>query len=279
MVDIWSLGVVALEYMYLLPQETRIKGKSWCRLVEHRGEQQEGIEMDLVSNGMLRMNPRDRLQASDCLLEMRRLKLDVIRPTRYTTPTTGLTTGTLGTKRKLRAASSTEYLGQRRQNAATQIKGLNIRGKVIQRRRRQRTTESLTVNIPKSFPQIKRDRSNGPKTKSKRPRALVSNEHAGDQASQALNWSQMSGQDDRIDNPGDEEDMVEVASHHQSTTQISPASPLVHHQQDRYSWSTPSDDEVLQADTSNEFAPAIADLVPKLPVDQAASTQKYPTKV
>ena len=77
MVDIWSLGVVVLEYAYGLPQPTRErKGKPWCRDIVQKAEEWEGegdTLMDLISAKMLRIDYRHRGSASDCLGEVYRL--------------------------------------------------------------------------------------------------------------------------------------------------------------------------------------------------------------
>ena len=76
-VDIWSLGVVVLEYVYGLPQPTRErKGKPWCRDIVQKAEEGEGegdTLMDFISAKMLRIDYRDRGSASDCLGEVYRL--------------------------------------------------------------------------------------------------------------------------------------------------------------------------------------------------------------
>lgn len=101
MVDIWSLGVVVLQYGYGLPRSSRKrKGKSWCLDIVKFVKDMEGegdTLIDLISM-MLKMDYRDRQSASDCLGEVYRLGFHAIHtevgrktPTRNTTGQTGVT--------------------------------------------------------------------------------------------------------------------------------------------------------------------------------------------
>ncbi|KAL8857818.1 MAG: hypothetical protein Q9178_005574 [Gyalolechia marmorata] len=98
MVDLWSLGVIVLQYGYGLPKPSRKrKGKPWCRDLVLFAEDKEGegdALIDLISTKMLRMDYRYRLSASDCLGEVYRLGLHAILPIEivHATPT-GKTTG------------------------------------------------------------------------------------------------------------------------------------------------------------------------------------------
>ena len=103
MVDIWSLGVVALEYAYGLPQPTRErKGKPWCRDIVKAAENGDDGDtlIDLISTKMLRMNYQSRQSASDCLGEVYRLGFHEIQTVDIgrTTPT-GKTAGRDGVTR------------------------------------------------------------------------------------------------------------------------------------------------------------------------------------
>ena len=76
MVDIWSLGVVVLQFGYGLPTPTRKrKGSQWCRdIVKAAKDGEDGDTLiDLLSTKMLRMDYRHRRSASDCLGEVYRL--------------------------------------------------------------------------------------------------------------------------------------------------------------------------------------------------------------
>ena len=101
MVDIWSLGVVVLQYGYGLPRPSRKrKGKPWCRDIVKAAEDTEGegdVLIDLISTKMLRMDYRNRHSASDCLEESYRLGFDTIQNVEVgrTTPTE-ITTGQHG---------------------------------------------------------------------------------------------------------------------------------------------------------------------------------------
>ena len=116
MVDIWSLGVVVLEYGYDLPRPSRKrKGKPWCQDIVKAAEDAEGegdALIDLISTKMLRMDYRHRRSASDCLGEVCRLGFHAIQTvdTGRTTPT-GKTTGQDGVTR------TKSVITQPRQNA------------------------------------------------------------------------------------------------------------------------------------------------------------------
>ena len=77
MVDIWSLGVVVLQYGYGLPKPSqKRRGKPWCQDIVKWAANMEGEGdnlIDLISTKMLKMDYRDRQSASDCLGEMYRL--------------------------------------------------------------------------------------------------------------------------------------------------------------------------------------------------------------
>lgn len=81
-VDLWSLGVIALEYVYSLPekvrerprkhqnQHTRLKnrGLSWCnRTVDFVNGWDSEPLLDLLTTAMLKMEPNERLSAGQCL--------------------------------------------------------------------------------------------------------------------------------------------------------------------------------------------------------------------
>ena len=98
MVDIWSLGVVVLQYGYGLSWPSQEpKGKPWCRDIVQKAKEGEGegdTLMDLISTRMLRMDYRHRGSASDCLGEVYRLGFHEIQTVDIgrTTPT-GKTAG------------------------------------------------------------------------------------------------------------------------------------------------------------------------------------------
>ncbi|KAI9703370.1 MAG: hypothetical protein M1836_007938 [Candelina mexicana] len=93
MVDIWSLGVVVLEYGYGLPKPSRKrKGKPWCQDIVNSAEDMEGEGdnlIDFISLKMLRIDYRHRQSASDCLGELHRLGFHAIQTLEIgcTTPT------------------------------------------------------------------------------------------------------------------------------------------------------------------------------------------------
>ena len=78
-VDIWSLGVIVLEYVYGLPTQCsqarmggiaamKERGLAWCRsLVEYANDWDSDGLVDLLVTAMLRMEPQARLSADACL--------------------------------------------------------------------------------------------------------------------------------------------------------------------------------------------------------------------
>ena len=86
-VDVWSLGVIVLEYVYGFPvrdQRKRKKGLAalkerglaWCgRLVEMVEDWGSDPLVNLLSHGMLQMEASKRLSASACLIQGFKLEL------------------------------------------------------------------------------------------------------------------------------------------------------------------------------------------------------------
>jgi serine/threonine protein kinase len=80
-VDLWSLGVIVLQYVYGLPQEdqpryrkhkripaVRVGGRAWCNcIVDYANDWESDGLIDLLTTGMLRIDPDKRLSAGDCL--------------------------------------------------------------------------------------------------------------------------------------------------------------------------------------------------------------------
>jgi len=75
-VDLWSLGVIILGYVYGLPDKNPQKsqnqyeawGLAWCcRVVAHADDFDSDALLDLLTTGMLQMKPDQRLSASACL--------------------------------------------------------------------------------------------------------------------------------------------------------------------------------------------------------------------
>ncbi len=102
--DLWSLGVIILQYMYRLPRAPRQRsgqhknsstmleewGLAWCRrVVNHANDWDSNDLIDLLTIGMLRMTPKERLFASACLKKGCDLRLfdDHSLDSRSATPT------------------------------------------------------------------------------------------------------------------------------------------------------------------------------------------------
>lgn len=81
--DIWSLGVVVLQYGYGLPQPSgKREGQLWCQDIVNAARDREGkgdVLIDLISIKMLRMDYRVRQSASDCLGEVYRLGFHAVQ--------------------------------------------------------------------------------------------------------------------------------------------------------------------------------------------------------
>ncbi|KAL8650293.1 MAG: hypothetical protein Q9210_003912 [Variospora velana] len=109
-VDIWSLGVIVLEYVYGLPThhlQARTKGEgaireqglAWCRrLVEYANDWDPDPLINLLTRGMLQMEASQRLSAGACLTRAYELGLfdkpsassERTTPTRPTVLTSGM---------------------------------------------------------------------------------------------------------------------------------------------------------------------------------------------
>ncbi|KAL8770162.1 MAG: hypothetical protein Q9209_004004 [Squamulea sp. 1 TL-2023] len=166
-VDIWSLGVVIYEYMYGFPYSwnpEKRKGISWCQTLERFAANEEGVEMDLVSAYMLRVDHQERLSATKCLSEVHRLGIDVIQATGSTTPTKR----TVG---EVDALKSTE-LSTSKDNAATSVQYRKDKTTTT-RRKRQRPpkTQFPLPNISDTTCNSYRD-SSGDEIVLKRQRAI-----------------------------------------------------------------------------------------------------------
>lgn len=120
LVDIWSLGVIVMQYGYGLPQPSREhKGTAWCQDLFQFAEDREGegdALMDFISTKMLVMHDEHRQSASVCLGEVRRLWFDAIRPfdigrkmpTRKTTAEGGTTRSVLRQPRPIAPSDRNE---------------------------------------------------------------------------------------------------------------------------------------------------------------------------
>ena len=76
-VDLWSLGVIILGYVYGLPsmdlqiplRQYQKRGFAWsCRVSDYANGFDSDALLDLLSAGMLRIAPNERLSACDCLM-------------------------------------------------------------------------------------------------------------------------------------------------------------------------------------------------------------------
>ena len=69
-VDIWSLGVVAFECAYDLPNSRGYRGTDWCEmLVDQVNDWENGDLIDLLSSAMILIDPKLRRSAWDCYIE------------------------------------------------------------------------------------------------------------------------------------------------------------------------------------------------------------------
>ncbi|KAL8949551.1 MAG: hypothetical protein Q9222_004343 [Ikaeria aurantiellina] len=74
LVDVWSLGVIILQYAYELPEVSSrwiiANGRVWCQSIVNRVNDSDwdgGPLRDLLTSGMLHMEPEERLSAADCI--------------------------------------------------------------------------------------------------------------------------------------------------------------------------------------------------------------------
>lgn len=73
-VDIWSLGVVAFECAYDLPDCDEYRGRDWCELlVDQVNDWDDDDLIDLLSNDMIVMDPKSRGSARYCYQKVSRL--------------------------------------------------------------------------------------------------------------------------------------------------------------------------------------------------------------
>lgn len=112
-VDLWSLGVIILQFMYGLPTAPRERhgrqknpisrlqqwGLNWCRcIIEYANDWESDKLIDLLTTGMLRIRPEERLSASACwtkgcdlgIFEVHSLDSGTVTPTRQTAPRSGM---------------------------------------------------------------------------------------------------------------------------------------------------------------------------------------------
>ena len=83
-VDIWSLGLIAFEYAYNLPEVPNVQGhldvKCWYRRLARAVDDWESDDLvDFLSSSMLQEDPLERLTAGECLQETAKL-LEAISP-------------------------------------------------------------------------------------------------------------------------------------------------------------------------------------------------------
>ena len=67
-VDLWSAGVIILQYAYGLP--SRPITRNWCeRISNYANDEARGLDplIKILQTGMLKMDPKERLSASECL--------------------------------------------------------------------------------------------------------------------------------------------------------------------------------------------------------------------
>ena len=86
-VDIWSLGVVAFECAYDLPNSHGNRGRDWCEmLVDQVNDWESGDLIDLLSNAMIVMDPKLRLSAQNCYVKASQLTIAFYERCRTPTP-------------------------------------------------------------------------------------------------------------------------------------------------------------------------------------------------
>ena len=80
-IDIWSLGVIVLEYARGHPQyKEDVHPTQWCKdLVQAAKRTNDDPLVDLVCTNMLTLNPLERLSASECHRVAARIPVELVR--------------------------------------------------------------------------------------------------------------------------------------------------------------------------------------------------------
>lgn len=113
-VDVWSLGVVGLEFGYSLPDldKKKRKGVEWCQKIVKAAEDWEDDVLIEVIRKMLKIDPQERKSATECLQAMRNRGLhmtETVSSVRVATPiysSNGHNTATEDTSKTTQIATS-----------------------------------------------------------------------------------------------------------------------------------------------------------------------------
>ena len=114
-IDIWSLGVIAFQYVYQLPEAPKVHGQfdpeCWYQRLAYIIDDwdSDGL-LDFLSSSMLKEDPLERLSASECLRESAKLS-EAIAPTQSSKTESGTPTERTSSSAVMEAFRAAEFGG------------------------------------------------------------------------------------------------------------------------------------------------------------------------
>ena len=150
-VDIWSLGIVALELAYGLPHISarNFNPQKWfCKISDFVKALDSDVMIDFLESDMLRYRPEKRLAASECLEEALRIELELGLEKAIETPSTRAVSQTGSGTPTEKASVLTTFLwapkdGSKRQRSPDLSPHEDFNKKTAIRQERDNQTESV----------------------------------------------------------------------------------------------------------------------------------------